>query len=123
MSDPNKIDVDAVVQNAIGDKPWSVQKAFNDVMLQRVSDVIAGKRDEVARSYGIDDDADLDAEPTEQELEDILADLEDEEDVEDVEQDDEEQEELEEPDEDLGSEEEVEEVIDDEEEETDGEKS
>lgn len=121
MSDPNQIDVSAVVQSAIGEKPWSVQKAFNDVMLQRVSDVIAGKRDEVARSYGIEpDDIDLEADPTEQELEDILADLDDE----DLEVEDEELEEPEEePEEDLGSEEEVEEVIDDDEEDTDGEKS
>ena len=118
MSDPNKIDVSAVVQNAIGDKPWSVQKAFNDVMLQRVSDVIAGKRDEVARSYGIEDDSDLLADPTEQELEDILSDLDNEEDL-----DIDDETEQEEPEEDLGSEEEVEEVLDDEEEETDGEKS
>lgn len=77
MSDPNNVDVSAIVQSAIGDKPWSTQKAFSDVMIQRVSDVIAGKRDEVAKSYGIEQDLDLDADPTEQELEDILSDLDD----------------------------------------------
>jgi hypothetical protein len=48
--DYNKVNVDDIVKGAIGDKPVSVKQAFDDEMLNRVADVISGKRDEVVQS-------------------------------------------------------------------------
>ena len=91
--DYNKVNVGDIVQGAIGDKPVSVKQAFDDEMLNRVADVISGKRDEVVQSMVGDQEPEpeeveaeapeevadvepeedgLDAEVTDDELEDAL---------------------------------------------------
>lgn len=117
-----EIDIENIIKNAIGDKPYSVQNDFNNAVVQRAADIISGKREDIAKSYSLNDvdDEALTAEPTEDELEDILKDLddseedfedevefEDEEDLDDEADAEEEQpEELDEPEEDEDSEEE-----------------
>jgi len=41
-------DINELIKNAIGEKPADVQTNFNDIMIDKVRDVIAGKRDDVA---------------------------------------------------------------------------
>lgn len=41
-----------IIKSAIGDKPVNVQKAFDNVIVQRAADIIAGKREEIAATYG-----------------------------------------------------------------------
>jgi hypothetical protein len=61
-----------IVQNIVADKPADAMDQVNDLMLDKVRDAIAGKRQEVAASlFGepqADDEADVD-EPEEVELE------------------------------------------------------
>ena len=41
-----------IIKNAIGEKPVLVQKAFDNVIVQKAADIIAGKRDTIAAQYG-----------------------------------------------------------------------
>jgi|TARA_B100001093_G_C26713986_1_gene964771 hypothetical protein len=83
VTDPNYVNVDKLVKGALGDKPFEVKGAFDDEMLSRVSQVIAGKRDAVHKNmFGdqemgaeIESDEDvLDKELTDDEIEDALND-------------------------------------------------
>lgn len=51
MSVP-EYDINDIIKNAVGDKPVMVQKAFDNVVVQKASDIIAGKRDSIAAQYG-----------------------------------------------------------------------
>jgi len=83
VNDPNYVNVDKLVQGALGDKPFEVKGAFDDEMLDRVSQVIAGKRDAVHKNmFGdqemgaeLESDEDvLDKDLTDDEIEDALND-------------------------------------------------
>jgi hypothetical protein len=79
MPDDNmNVDLEKIVANAIGEKPFSVQGNFNNVMMQKAADIISGKREEIAAQYSMthDDtsDSELDSDPSEDELDDILDD-------------------------------------------------
>ena len=92
MPDDNlNIDLQKIVQNAIGEKPFNVQGNFNNVMAQKAADIISGKRDDIASHYSMTQDSvtddELEVDPTEDELDDILDDDED-----DIELDDDEEE-------------------------------
>jgi hypothetical protein len=82
VNDPNVVNVDKIVQNALGDKPFEIKQAFDNEMLDRVSQVIAGKKDAVHKGMFGDqelgaepnDDEVLDQELTDDEIEDALND-------------------------------------------------
>ena len=64
VNDPNYVNVDKLIQGALGDKPFEVKGAFDNEMLDRVSQVIAGKKDAVHKDmFG---DQSLKAEPAEE---------------------------------------------------------
>lgn len=42
-------DIDELIANAMGQKPVGVQQSFHNAAMQKVSDLIAGKRTEVAQ--------------------------------------------------------------------------
>lgn len=77
--------IDDIIKNAFGDKPVNVQRAFDNIVVQRAADIIAGKREEVARHFGVQpvsdeevSDEELLADLTDDEVEEILSDDEDE---------------------------------------------
>lgn len=84
VNDPNLIDIDKILKGALGDKPFEIKGAFDNEMLDRVSQVIAGKRDAVHKGMFGDqelgaelepnDDEVLDQELTDDEIEDALND-------------------------------------------------
>ena len=83
VNDPNVVNVDKIVQNALGDKPFEIKQAFDNEMLNRVSQVIAGKKEAVHKGMFGDqemkaeiesDDELLDQELTDDEIEDALND-------------------------------------------------
>tara|TARA_R110000822_G_scaffold3972_2_gene16954 strand:- start:1263 stop:1643 length:381 start_codon:yes stop_codon:yes gene_type:complete len=83
LSGTPQVDLDALINSAWGDKPVSVQKHFDNEMMQRAADLIAGKKDALHKDmFGQEpiskvkeiDDEQLAAEPTEQEIEDALND-------------------------------------------------
>jgi len=84
VNDPNVVNVDKMIQNALGDKPFEIKQAFDNEMLDRVSQVIAGKRDavhkgmfgdqEMGAEIESDEDEVLNQELTDDEIEDALND-------------------------------------------------
>lgn len=82
VNDPNLIDIDKILKGALGDKPFEIKGAFDNEMLDRVSQVIAGKKDAVHKGMFGDqelgaelepnDDEVLDQELTDDEIEDAL---------------------------------------------------
>jgi hypothetical protein len=84
VNDPNLIDIDKILKGALGDKPFEIKGAFDNEMLDRVSQVIAGKKDAVHKGMFGDqelgaelkpnDDEVLDQELTDDEIEDALND-------------------------------------------------
>lgn len=84
VNDPNVVNVDKIVQNALGDKPFEIKQAFDNEMLNRVSQVIAGKKEavhkgmfgdqEVGAEVESDEDDILNQELTDDEIEDALND-------------------------------------------------
>lgn len=85
--------IDDIIANAIGDKPVTVQKAFDNVMVQRAADIIAGKREQIAKEFSIPQDSEISddellADPTDDELEDIVDSSEEDIDDEDIEVED-----------------------------------
>lgn len=77
MPDDNlKVDMDQIIQNAIGEKPFSVEKNFNNVMMQKAADIISGKRDDISAQYSMSqDDVESEDEVSDEELDDILSDI------------------------------------------------
>ncbi len=94
MPEP-KFSVDDMIQNAIGDKPVGVQKAFDQVMVQKVANLIGGKKEtfmkglfdpemvpeepveaEAPVETENESDVSLEAEPTEDEIQAALDDIE-----------------------------------------------
>ena len=73
--------LDDIIKNAIGEKPVMVQKAFDNVIVQKAADIIAGKRDAIAAQYGAEvvarqeDEFNLD-DINDEELDSVLADTE-----------------------------------------------
>lgn len=108
--DYNKVNVDDIVKSAMGDKPTALKKSFDNEMINRVNDIIMGKRDAIHKDmFGDqslkaepDDDEVLEAEPTEDEIEQAIDDSDETDEVESEEQPEAEQEE--EPEEDLRAE-------------------
>ena len=45
LTNKSDVNIDDIIKNAVGDKPASVQGAFDNEMLTRVSDLIGGKRE------------------------------------------------------------------------------
>ena len=84
VNDPNQINIDKILKGAVGDKPFDMKGPFEDEMLNRVSQVIAGKKDavhkgmfgdqEMGAEIEPDDDEILDKELTGDEIEDALND-------------------------------------------------
>lgn len=84
VNDPNHVDIDKILKGALGDKPFEIKGAFDNEMLDRVSQVIAGKKDAVHKGMFGDqelgaelepnDDEVLDQELTDNEIEDALND-------------------------------------------------
>ena len=84
VNDPNKFNIDKILKGAVGDKPFDMKGPFEDEMLNRVSQVIAGKKDavhkgmfgdqEMGAEIEPDDDEVLDQELTDDEIEDALND-------------------------------------------------
>lgn len=84
VNDPNVVNVDKIIQNALGDKPFEIKQAFDNEMLDRVSQVIAGKKEavhkgmfgdqEMGAEIESDDDDILNQELTDDEIEDALND-------------------------------------------------
>lgn len=84
VNDPNKFNIDKILKGAVGDKPFDMKGPFEDEMLNRVSQVIAGKKDAVHKGMFGDqemgaeiepnDDEILDKELTDDEIEDALND-------------------------------------------------
>jgi hypothetical protein len=82
VNDPNHVDIDKILKGALGDKPFEIKGAFDNQMLDRVSQVIAGKKDAVHKNMFGDqelgaepnDDEVLDQELTDDEIEDALND-------------------------------------------------
>jgi len=84
VNDPNKFNIDKILKGAVGDKPFDMKGPFEDEMLNRVSQVIAGKKDAVHKGMFGDqemgaeiepnDDEVLDKELTDDEIEDALND-------------------------------------------------
>ena len=77
LSGTPQVDLDALINSAWGDKPVSVQKHFDNEMMQRAADLIAGKKDALHKDmFGQEpiSNEQLAAEPTEQEIEDALND-------------------------------------------------
>ena len=84
VNDPNKFNIDKILKGAVGDKPFDMKGPFEDEMLNRVSQVIAGKKDAVHKGMFGDqemgaeiepnDDDVLDKELTDDEIEDALND-------------------------------------------------
>jgi len=82
--DYNKVNVDDIVRNALGDKPTALKKSFDNEMINRVNDIIMGKRDAIHKDmFGdqslkaepeLEDDEVLEAEPTEDEIEQAIED-------------------------------------------------
>jgi len=82
--DYNKVNVDDIVRNALGDKPTALKKSFDNEMISRVNDIIMGKRDAIHKDmFGdqslkaepeLEDDEVLEAEPTEDEIEQAIED-------------------------------------------------
>ena len=82
--DYNKVNVDDIVRNALGDKPTALKKSFDNEMINRVNDIIMGKRDAIHKDmFGdqslkaeleLDDEEVLEAEPTEDEIEQAIED-------------------------------------------------
>tara|TARA_R100001460_G_scaffold4800_4_gene13583 strand:- start:45016 stop:45411 length:396 start_codon:yes stop_codon:yes gene_type:complete len=114
VNDPNYVNVDKLIQGALGDKPFEVKGAFDNEMLDRVSQVIAGKKDAVHKDmFGDqslkaepaeelpDEEEVLDQDLTDDEIEDALNDEvpEEPEEAEEPEQEETPEEELEEPEE------------------------
>ena len=68
-----------IIKNAMGEKPVMVQKAFDNVIVQKAADIIAGKRDAIASQYGAvisqqqEDEFNLD-DISDDELDSVLAD-------------------------------------------------
>lgn len=102
LSGTPQVDLDALINGAIGEKPTTVQKEFDNEMMQRAADLIAGKKDALHKDmFGQEpiskevemDDEQLAAEPSEEEIEDALNDDESDEEMESLVDDTEEQEE------------------------------
>ena len=84
VNDPNKFNIDKILKGAVGDKPFDMKGPFEDEMLNRVSQVIAGKKDavhkgmfgdqEMGAEIEPDDDEVLDQELTDDEIENALND-------------------------------------------------
>ena len=84
VNDPNKFNIDKILKGAVGDKPFDMKGPFEDELLNRVSQVIAGKKDavhkgmfgdqEMGAEIEPDDDEVLDQELTDDEIEDALND-------------------------------------------------
>lgn len=93
--DYNKVNVDDIVINAMGDKPTALKKSFDNEMINRVNDIIMGKRDAVHKDmFGDqslkaepDDEEVLEAEPTEDEIEQAIEDSDETDEVESEEED------------------------------------
>ena len=82
-----EIDLNNIIQNAIGEKPFSVEKNFDNVMMQKAADIISGKREEISANYSMsqeDGDGDIDTEVSDEELDDILTDIDNEEETDEV---------------------------------------
>lgn len=85
--DYNKVNVDDIVRNALGEKPTALKKSFDNEMISRVNDIIMGKRDAIHKDmFGdqslkaepeLEDDEVLEAEPTEDEIEQAIEDSDD----------------------------------------------
>lgn len=45
LSGTPQVDLDALINGALGEKPTTVQKEFDNEMMQRAADLIAGKKD------------------------------------------------------------------------------
>jgi len=73
-----EIDLNNIIQNAIGEKPFSVEKNFDNVMMQKAADIISGKREEISANYSMsqeDGDGDID---NEEETDEVIDDSQDE---------------------------------------------
>jgi hypothetical protein len=80
-----EIDLNNIIQNAIGEKPFSVEKNFDNVMMQKAADIISGKREEISANYSMSqEDGDIDTEVSDEELDDILTDIDNEEETDEV---------------------------------------
>lgn len=66
-----------LIKNAIGDKPVMVQKAFDNVVVQRAADIIAGKREEIAAQYSAAQENEAPVENEQEEDEDLDLNLDD----------------------------------------------
>ena len=77
MPDDNlNVDMNKIIQNAIGEKPFSVEKNFNNVMMQKAADIISGKRDDISAQYSMSqDEVESEDEVSDEELDDILSDI------------------------------------------------
>lgn len=86
MAQP-EFSIQDMIDNAIGEKPATVQKAFDSVITQKVADIIGGKKqsfnkglfDPVLGSELEDEDFDdeaLEAEPSEEEADEVIDELE-----------------------------------------------
>lgn len=106
LSGTPQVDLDALINGALGEKPTTVQKVFDNEMMQRAADLIAGKKDAlhkdmfgqepISKEVEIDDEQ-LSAEPSEEEIEDALSDDETDEEMDSLVDDQEQEEQPEEP--------------------------
>jgi hypothetical protein len=68
VNDPNHVDIDKILKGALGDKPFEIKGAFDNEMLDRVSQVIAGKKDAVHKGMFGDQELGAEPEPNEDEV-------------------------------------------------------
>ena len=83
LTNKSDVNIDDIIKNAVGDKPATVQGAFDNEMLSRVSDLIGGKREALHKDMFGDQaisrqdneelsDDELAADPSEEEIEAAL---------------------------------------------------
>ena len=56
-----KVDISNLIKNAFGDKPTGVQNSFDNIMSQKVSNAIAGRRDEMTHEMNPVNDLEFDS--------------------------------------------------------------